>query len=180
MLRSYFDDAIGGTIYQAHTQTMMDTLPIVGRATATEINPAKSRGPATKLVILGLSYCSGTRFCRLGDAKRAKYTSRIQSVISAPVTTSKQLEQLAGNLGFAAWVEPFCRPLLSSVFALVVQDKPTTQIVIPPFTLTALRIWLRVLQRNRGLSFQYIQNEYPLVSTPIFVDASTSWGIVVC
>ena len=177
VLGSYVDDAFGGTNCRAHTQIMMETLSIVGRATATVINPAKSRGPATKMVILGLSYCSSTRSCRLGDAKRAKYMSRIQSVISAPLTTSKQLEQLAGNLSFAAWVEPFCRTLLSSIFSLVVQDKPTTQVVIPRFTLTALRIWHKVLQRNRGLSFQYVRNAYPAVSTPIFVDASTSWGI---
>ena len=177
VLGSYVDDAFGGANSQAHSQIMMDTLPIVGRATATKINPAKSRGPATELVILGLLYCSGTRSCRLGDAKRAKYMSRIQSVISAPVTTSKRLEQLAGNLSFAAWVEPFCRPLLSCMFSLVVQDKPATQIVVPPFTLTALRIWHKVLQRNRGLSFQYVRNRYPAVSSPIFVDASTSWGI---
>ena len=177
VLGSYVDDAFGGTNAQPHTLTMMETLPIVGRATATEINLAKSRGPATKLVVLGLLYCSGTRSCRLGDAKRAKYMSRILLVLSAPVTTSKRLEQLAGNLCFAAWVEPFCRPLLSTVFSLVVQDKPTTPIVIPPFTRTALRIWHTVLQRNRGLSFQYILNKYPAVLTPIFVDASTSWGI---
>ena len=177
VLGSYVDDAFGGTNSQAHSQTMMETVPIVGRATATDINLGKSRGPATKLVILGLLYCSVTRTCRLGDAKRVKYMSRIQVVLSAPVTTSKRLEQLAGNLGFAAWVEPFCRPLLSGVFSLVVQDKPMTQIVIPPFTLTALRIWYTVLKRNRGLSFQYIQNKYPAVLTPIFVDASTSWGI---
>ena len=154
VLGSYVDDAFGGTNSRAHTQIMMETLAIVGRATDTKVNPAKSRGPATKLVILGLLYCSGSRSCRLGDAKRAKYMSRIQLAFSATVTTSKQLEQLAGNLGFAAWVEPFCRPLLSPVFSLVVQDKPATQIVIPPFTLTALRIWHRVLQRSRELSFR--------------------------
>ena len=34
-----------------------------------------------------------------------------------------------------------------------------------------------MLQRNRGLSYQYIRNRYPAVLSPIFVDASTSWGI---
>ena len=63
------------------------------------------------------------------------------------------------------------------MFSLVVQDKPATQITVPPFTLTALRIWHKVLQRNRGLSFQYVRNRYPAVSAPILVDASTSWGI---
>ena len=155
----------------------MQTLTIVGRATATEFNTAKNRGPATELVILGLLYCSVTRSCRLGDAKRVKYMSRILSVISTPVATSKQLEQLAGNLGYAAWVEPFCRPLLSCVFSLVVQDKPTVEIIVTPFAITALRIWHKVLQRNRGLSYQYIRNRYPAVLSPIFVDASTSWGI---
>ena len=177
VLGSYVDDAFGGANSQARSKLMMETLTIVGRATATAFNTAKNRGPATALVILGLLYCSVTRSCRLGDAKRAKYMSRIWSMISTPVTTSKQLEQLAGNLCFAAWVEPFCRPLLSCVFSLVVQDKPTAQIIVPPFTLTALRIWHEVLRRNRGLSYQYIRNKYPAVLSPIFVDASTSWGI---
>ena len=177
VLGSYVDDGFGGTNTQTNSLTMLKTLPIVGRATTTEINLAKSRGPATKLVILGLLYCSGTRSCRLGETKRTKYMSRIQLVLSAPVTTSKRLEQLAGNLCFAAWVEPFCRPLLAPVFSIIVPDKPTTRIVIPPFTLTALRIWQRVLQRNRGLSFTHIRNKSPAVLTPIFVDASTSWGI---
>ena len=119
---------------------MMDTLTIVGRVTGTDINPEKTRGPATKLVILGLLYCSVTHSCRLGDAKRSKYLSRITSVISSRRATSKQLEQLAGNLGYAAWVEPFCRPLLSCVFSLIVEEKPTAHIAVPPFTLTALRI----------------------------------------
>ena len=131
MLGSYVDDAFGGTNSRAHTQIMMETLAIVGRATDTKVNPAKSRGPATKLVILGLLYCSGSRSCRLGDAKRAKYMSRIQLAISATVTTPERMEQLAGNLGFAAWVEPFCRPLLAPVYSLVAHEKPATQIVIP-------------------------------------------------
>ena len=156
---------------------MMGTLTTVGRATGTDFNPEKARGPATKLVILGLLYCSVTRSCRLGDTKRSKYLSRITSVISSRRATSKQLEQLVGNLGYAAWVEPFCRPLLSCVSSLIVEDKPTAHIAVPPFTLTALRVWHLVLQRNRGLSFLYIMNKYPAVSLPIFVDASTSWGL---
>ena len=155
---------------------MMDTLTTVGRATATIINPEKTRGPANELVILGLLYCSVTRTCHLGDAKRLKYMSRITAVISSQRTTSKQLEQLAGNLGYAAFVEPFCRPLLSCLFSLIVEDKPTAQVAVPPFTRTALRIWHKVLLRNRGLSFLYIMNKYPAVSLSIFVDASTSWG----
>ena len=154
----------------------MNTLALAGQRTQTFINPAKTEGPARSLVILGLLYCSETRTCRLGKAKRDKYLSRITEAIEQPVT-SEQLEKLAGNLGYAAWVEPFCRPLLASIFAVIDREHPQTQVDLTPYTLAALRVWHRVLRRNGGLSFDYIMNKFPAVRTPIFVDASTSWGI---
>ena len=34
-----------------------------------------------------------------------------------------------------------------------------------------------MISRNRGLPYKYILNELPVAATPIFVDASTSWGV---
>ena len=81
---------------------MIDWLYAVGHATGTAFNKAKTCGPATRLVILGLLYCSMTRACRVGDKKRAKYLSRISLMMQNSTTTSKELEQIVGNLGYAA------------------------------------------------------------------------------
>ena len=123
VLGSYVDDAFGGTHGLRSTQLMMHTLTISGKRTWTFINPSKTEGPARSLVVLGLLYCSLTCTCRLGPAKRQKYLRRIAEAIQQPVT-SEQLEKLAGNLGYAAWVEPFCSPLLAGVFAVINHDEP--------------------------------------------------------
>ena len=171
------DDAFGGAHEQSQAQMTIDTMTTVGRATATFFNLEKTGGPATRLVILGLLYCSVSRMCRLGEGKRAKYIDRVLAVLRSPEISSDTLEQIAGNLGFAAWVEPFCRPLLSCFYAALARTDPSARIVVTPFMRMALRIWHQVLYRNRGLPFTFILNRSPAVSTPIFVDASTSWGI---
>ena len=175
VLGSYVDNAFGGARSASDTQLMVDTLTLAGKRTQTFINPKKTEGPARSLVILGLLYCSISRTCRLGESKRRKYLARIREAIEQPVTTD-QLETLAGNLGFAAWVEPFCRPLLIWIYAEINQDRPRPSGHLPPHARAALRVWHRVIHRNRGLSFEYIMNRFPAVRSPIFVDASTSWG----
>ena len=74
----------------------------MGAATGTKFNISKTRGPATNLVILGLLYCSETRSCQVGSKKRTKYLARVTRLIMATSTTSKSLEQVVGNLGYAA------------------------------------------------------------------------------
>ena len=81
---------------------MIDELYAMGRVTGTIFNMDKTRGPATQLVILGLLYCSVTKSCRIGDDKRAKYLSRVVLLVLKRSTTSKALEQIVGNLGYAA------------------------------------------------------------------------------
>ena len=49
--------------------------------------------------------------------------------------------------------------------------------VLTQYVKAALLVWHKVLQRNRGLTLDYILNRNPAVSTPIFVDAFSSWGI---
>ena len=176
VIGSYVDDAFGGTKTRHQTQHMIDTLVAVGQQTTTYFNKDKTRGPARNLVILGLLFDSISKSCRLGDDKRQKYTSRVTSHLAAPATTSKLLEQLVGNLGYAAWVEPFCRPLLSCPALHIVRDKPSAQVPLTPLMVVALRIWHLVLSRNRGLHFDFILGKLPKIVMPIFVDASSSWG----
>ena len=161
---------------QAQTQLTIDTLLAVGRQTATFFNTDKTLGPARSLVILGLLFCSISKSCRLGEDKRQKYLSRIVALLSAPETSSKVLEQLVGNLGYAAWVEPFCRPLLSCLAHHIVRDEPSALVSLTPLMTVALRIWHLVMSRNRGLRFDFILGKLPRVASPIFVDASSPWG----
>ena len=177
VLGSYVDDAFGGARSRSQAQVIVDTLMAVGRATATSFNTEKTRGPATRLVILGLQYCSVSQTCRLGEKKRTKYINRIVAMLKAPETSLKLLEQVTGNLGYAAWVEPFCRPLLSCLYAAIARHKQANRIRITSFMRNALRIWHLVLHHNRGLPFTFLLDKLPAVTTPIFVDASTSWGI---
>ena len=104
---------VWGARTQTYAQTMIDWLYVVGHATGTVFNRPKTRGPATRLVILELLYCSVTRSCRVGDKKRAKYSARIDHLLQNSTTSSKILEQIVGNLRYAAWVEPFGRALLT-------------------------------------------------------------------
>ena len=74
----------------------------MGRATGTSFKMVKTRGPAARLVILGLLYCFRTKSCRIGEDKRAKYSARVTLLVLKPTTKSKALEQIVGNLGYAA------------------------------------------------------------------------------
>ena len=94
--------------------------------------------------------------------------------LAAPETTSKLLDQLVGNLGYAAWVEPFCRPLLSCLALHIVRNEPAAKVPLTPLMVIALRIWHLVLSRNRGLHFDFILGRLPEMTVPIFVDASSS------
>ena len=177
VLGSYVDDGFGGAGTQGKAQLMIDHLFKAGRATATLFNMVKTRGPARSLVILGLLYCSLTQSCRLGNKKKQKYLSRVDAMMVSVGTTSKLLEQLVGNLGFAAWVEPFTRPLLTFLSTHISRESPTAVIAITPLIMIALRIWRVVLVRNRGLPFRYVLASLPVVASPIFVDAASSHGV---
>ena len=105
-------------------------------------------------MILGLLYCSVTQSFRFGEKKKQKYLSRVDAMMASVMTSSKLLERLVGNLGFAAWVEPFTRPLLTFLSSHISKESPTALIAVTPLIMIALRIWQAVLVRNRGLPFR--------------------------
>ena len=119
---------------------MIDWLYAIGQATGTIFNKAKTRGPATRLVILGLLYCSVTRSCRVGDKKWEKYLTRIAHLLQNSTTTSKSLEQIVGNLGYAAWVEPFGRPLLTFLAHHIDPKAPHSPVALSPLLRISLSI----------------------------------------
>ena len=176
-LGSYVDDAFGGATTRQTAAKLIHFITKAGDAMATVVNTSKTEGPATAMVILGLHYCSQTKICKLDPAKVTKYSDRLRSMLRAGHCTSKDLERLIGNLEFAAWVEPFGRPLLSFISREITPDRPRRRISLPYFTRVAMRIWLRLLQYNRGLRYAYILNALPAERRRIFVDAASTGGI---
>ena len=129
------------------------------------------------MVILGLLYCSVSKVCSLDPKKVIKYSKRIILVLESDRTTSSKLEQLVGNLEFAAWVEPFGRPLLSFISRNISPDAPKRRVYLSSMMSVAMRVWLLLLKRNRGLRFTYILNVLPPEHRPIYVDAASTGGI---
>ena len=177
VLGSYVDDAFGGATTRQLAVKLILFITRAGDIMATIVNITKTEGPATAMVILGLHYCSQNKICNLDPAKVVRYSERLRSLLQAGRTTSKELERIVGNLEFAAWVEPFGRPLLTFISREVSPDEPRREVILPFFTRIAMRIWLCLLQRNRGLRYSYILNTLPLERRRIFVDAASSGGI---
>ena len=114
-LGSYVDDAFGGATTRQTATELISFITKAGDTMVTVVNTAKMEGPATAMVILGLHYCSQEKICKLDPAKVVKYSDRLSKMLRAGHATSKDLEQVTGNLEFAAWVDPFGRPLLSFI-----------------------------------------------------------------
>ena len=105
---------------------------------ATVVNTAKTEGPATVVVILSRHYCSQNKICKLDPAKVVKYSDRLSKMVRAGHATSKDLEQVTGNLEFAAWVEPFGRPLLSFISREISPNQLRHNVTLPYFTRAAI------------------------------------------
>ena len=101
-LDSYVDDTFGGTLHTQTSQKLIDYITDSGASHGAEVNLRKTRGPATRMVILGLHYDSCSEVCALDPAKVKKYTCRIETILREGGTSSKNLEKIIGNLVFAA------------------------------------------------------------------------------
>ena len=102
VLGSYVDDAFGGAQRSKVAQAFVDFISGEGARLGAVINAKKTEGPAASLVILGLLYDARAQVCALDPTKVTKYSDRIRLVIKKGEATSKELEKLVGNLGFAA------------------------------------------------------------------------------
>ena len=177
VLRSYVDDGFGGADTWKIAIKLIKFITDMGLTHETIVNTAKTEGPATALVILGLLYCSQSKVCRLDPAKVTKYAARISTLLAVGVATSKDLERLVGNLQFASWVEPFGRPLLSFIALKIAPEDPTRVVHLSPMMRVAMRVWLLLLHRNRGLTFGYVLDKLPIERRKIYVDAASTGGI---
>ena len=111
------DDGFGGDNAYSTAQALIRFITVAGKRHGTLVNTAKTRGPAIAMVILGLLYHSVRKICSLDPAKVTKYSTHIAQLLKQDRVTSKDLERMVGRLEFAAWVEPFGRPLLTFLSA---------------------------------------------------------------
>ena len=84
---------------------------------------------------------------------------------------------MVGYLVYAAWVEPYGWPFISTLSSAMVRHDPSRVIARSEYMSMAINIWILILEANRGVSFQYILNKMPRAKNECFVDASTSWGL---
>ena len=136
--------------------------------------------PARRQIILGCLYDSIARRIKTAEKKRAKYMQRIVQVLLREKATPQEIQRLHGNLNYASVVAPFGRPFLPALLDLIKHKRPTTMVNIRRSTRLSLHIWLKILESNRGISYNFVLNKLPRARNPIFVDASTEWGIGGC
>ena len=81
---------------------MFDLLLAVGDLTETYMNREKCFPPAKIMDILGFTYDSISKSCKLSKKKLQKYLHRIELILKSPKVQFKHLEKLVGNLTYAA------------------------------------------------------------------------------
>ena len=151
-----------------------------GNITTAIPNLDKCHGPAQVLAILGMMFDAIKRYISLPPKKQKKYLRKLTETLSAGWASSKDLEKIVGYLVWASYAEPFGRPFISVISASISRMNPHRQVRIVGEIRTALLIWVAILTRNIGISFEYVLNQLDLAEDEWFVDASTSWGIGGC
>ena len=124
VLGSYVDDAFGGDRSYSTARALILFITSSGERYGTLVNVSKTKGPAISMVILGFLYRSDLKICSLAPKKVKKNTEQIAHLLKLRWVTSKDLERMVGRLEFAAWVEPFGRPLLSFLSAYITPTLP--------------------------------------------------------
>ena len=125
-------------------------------------------------------YDASAKRCTLPPTKVKLYICRINAILSAGATSSKDFEKLIGNLVWASYVEPWGRPFLSAIGTHISRDRPSEYHRLTPYTRMALVIWKHILRAGEGVSYRWILGALPTSQDAWFVDASTSWGIGGC
>ena len=127
-----------------------------------------------------MMYDAVAKRCSLPPQKMEKYICRINAVLKAKTTSSKDFEKLVGNLVWASYVEPWGRPFISAISCHITRTAPLAHHQLGRYTRVALIVWKHILRAGAGISYQWILGSLPEPRDAWFVDASTSWGIGGC
>lgn len=178
-LSVYIDDFFGGPIRtnsaisdKYNAKLLLDTLIEFGKITNTNMNVVKCKGPAKSLIILGMRFDSRKKACFLSPTKAEKYKNRLRTLIRNRSAYSKDIEKVVGNLVYAAWVIPFGRPFISHISHMIDHKNGKKMVFLDTLALRACKIWIVLINHNRGLSFDFIAGKLPLHKNEWFVDAS--------
>ena len=182
-LSSYVDDFFGGPIRSGslktdkqNAQLLLENLISIGKFTNTKMNTEKCLPPARRMEILGIVFNSINRTCYLPDDKVAKYINRLKHLLKNRSATKKELEQIIGNLVFAAWVLPFGRTFISHISFFLYKKSPTQNTTLDAFAITAFKVWCLLLRKNQGLPFNFILGKLPRQKNEWFADAASAYG----
>ena len=97
-MESYVDDIFGGATKFEQTLKLKNEIIRTGFVTTATANLKKCHGPYQILKILGMMYNAIAKTCSLPPEKVEKYISRIDAIFYKKGCTSKEVEQLVGNL----------------------------------------------------------------------------------
>ena len=179
-MESYVDDIFGGAATKEKTMELKNQIIATGLVTTAVANLAKCHGPTRRLTILGTMYDAIQKKVTLPPKKRIKYRDSLKLVLDRGRATSKELVKLVGYLVWANYTEPFGRPFISAISGKITRSTPKESVTIQGYIKWALCIWLAIIERNRGISYDYVLNRLCRTKNNWFVDASTSWGIGGC
>ena len=151
----------GTKVDRLRAKLLFKQLIAVGELTGAKMNLKKCCPPARVMEILGFTYDSIKKLCRLSEEKKKKYIQRINVAIHSPDVTVKDLEKIVGNLTYSAWVAPFGRPFLSVLSGKISPSARGNSIKMTNAMYNALVVWRMILTKNKGLSFDFIFGKLP-------------------
>ena len=179
-MESYVDDIFGGAATKERTNELKNQIIATGLVTTSVPNLTKCHGPSRRLTILGTMFDAHQKMVSLPPKKQVKYRDTLKLILNRGKATSKELERLVGYLVWASYTEPFGRPFISAISGKITRSNPKENVDIHGYIKWALCIWLAIIDRNRGISYDYVLNRLSRSENNWFGDASTSWGIGGC
>ena len=114
------------------------------------------------------------------EKKLRKYRIRIAAALAIELISTKEIEKLHGCLNYVAEVETFGRPFLAHLTTAISEAGDEKMITLSKLTRLGLKIWDLLLQRKKGITFDFLLGRLQQHSSDIFVDASSLWGIGGC
>ena len=155
------DDIFGGANSKSETLELKNQIISTGLVTTAIANLEKCHGPAQRLTILGTLYDAIKRTVTLPPKKQEKYCLKLTTILESGEVTSKELEQLVGYLVWASYTEPFGRPFISAISNAISRSTPKETVFISGYVKLAIRIWLSIIEQNKGISYDYVLNRMP-------------------
>ena len=153
------DDVFGGAHEKNHAQCLKDQLIGTELMTFAIPNLKKCQGPSQKSTLLGMMSDTINKKVTLPETRQLKLSTKLHDALSHDYISSKTLEKIVGYLVYASYAEPFGRPFISAISSNISRRNPYRRIRVEEELKTALLIWISILTRNIGISFNYSLNK---------------------